>query len=486
MAPHSKEKPHHPSTTIDHGDHQHVIEGLPSSSSANADNNGPVSSTAADGVEATPTNAKLQPKLGDSKIPVTVLTGFLGAGKTTLLNNLLKDPNHGYRFAIIENELGAVGVDDELLKQKDTSPQIEKVEEEMIEVVNGCICCTVRGDLMSAMERLHEKHLSQKDPDTGRSVFDAVVIETTGLADPAPVVQTFFIEKSIQEKFRLDSVLTVVDSKQILTRLDEEKPEGVANEAVQQVLFADKIFLNKIDLVNEEELKKVKDRLKTLHPTATVIHCTNGVVPAVELVGLESFNLDRICDIVPDFLDDEFLEFNEKHDKAVSSVACTVEGELMTDPLSTWISQLMNEMGGERLYRYKGVLAVKGMDAKYIFQGVGMLFTGDFNKSLTWKPDEKRICKFVFIGKDLDPQMLREGFEKCKAPDTLRFKVGDDVEANVGKWTPGKVIKIWDEGNAYRIKLENDREVWAGQDVDMLIRKRQNKKKSPNKKAGKR
>ena len=391
------------------------------------------------------------------KVPVTILTGFLGSGKTTLLNYILEDQNHGLRFAIIENEFGEIGVDEKILS--------EKANEEVIEVMNGCICCTVRGDLVEALKKLWVK-IEQ---------FDAVIIETTGLADPAPVAQTFFVDEEIRMKYELDGIITVTDSKHIIARLDDEKPEGVENEAVEQVAFADRILLNKTDLVEESELAPIEERLKKINPSVQIYRCTQSKVDPKNLIGIKAFSLEKTLEMDPEFLN---VDGEHEHDPTVSSTSTKFEGFLNVKRLDMWIGEIIQTMGAN-LFRYKGVLSVAGKKEKFVFQGVGMLFSGGFVDE-QWGPDEKRECRFVFIGKNLDKKALIDGFMACKCEEKLRFAIGDMVWAKVGKargttpdgYAQGKIIKLWDNGNAYRIELQDagKTNVWGPIDEDIFVK----------------
>ncbi|MEZ0070379.1 G3E family GTPase [Streptacidiphilus sp. MAP12-20] len=324
----------------------------------------------------------------DTRVPVTVLTGFLGSGKTTLLNRILTE-QHGLRIAVIENEFGEVGVDDALVLD---------AQEEIFEMNNGCICCTVRGDLIRILGALMRR----------RERFDRIVIETTGLADPAPVAQTFFMDDEIASQLRLDAIVTLVDAAHILTHLDEVKPEGVENEALEQIAFADKIVLNKTDLVDHQALAEVIARIRAVNALAEILPAQQAEVDLPKVLDVHAFDLDRVLETDPQFLTDT----EHQHDTTVTSVGIDLEGEVDEDRLNTWLGTLLRTKGAD-IFRSKGILAVAGSERQYVFQGVHMLLEGENGRQ--WELGEPRRNRLVFIGRNLDRDALNQGFAACLA-----------------------------------------------------------------------
>jgi len=353
------------------------------------------------------------------KTPVTVLTGYLGAGKTTLLNRILTE-DHGKRYAVIVNEFGEIGIDNDLVVGAD---------EDVFEMNNGCVCCTVRGDLIRVVSGL----MKRQRP--GKPAFDAIIVETTGLADPGPVAQTFFVDEDVKAKTQLDSVTALVDAKHVMARLDDSK------EAREQVAFADQIILNKTDLVSAEELAMVEARLRGLNPLAPIVHAERANVPLDQVLGRHGFDLGRINEVRPEFLNpphgadghvhDEHCGHDHFHDHGhdhahdhhhdhgprghaheddIKGVALSLDRPVDGQRFTQWLDRLLGEQG-QNILRAKGIIDVKGEDRRLVFQAVHMILEGDLQKP--WGETERRWSRAVFIGRDLNEAELKAGFESC-------------------------------------------------------------------------
>ena len=426
------------------------------------------------------------------RVPVTIITGFLGSGKTTLLNHILT-ATHGKKIAVVENEFGDVSIDDALIARNSHFTD----DEEIVEVLNGCICCSVRGDLVKILEKLAARTRA------GELALDGIIIETTGMADPAPVAQTFLVHDEIAEFARLDGIVTLVDAKHVERHLNAKKPKGVVNEASAQVAFADRLLLNKTDLVKPRELERVEARLRGLNPFAPIVRCRQSTVSVDSVLGIHGFDLQRALQASPQLLNVDALP--TQHDASVGSVSLdqgaprhmrtVLPGALDLELAQNWIQELLTTQG-EDIFRMKGVLNIAHAAERFVFHAVHMSFSGTFEAP--WADDEPRQSKMVFIGKNLDGAALAASFNDCRATpeslqakaEALRFALGDEVECKTGadEWSAGEVVALMYRADEmlpglvapYKVRLDDEgghghaegRCVWVPADDEELIRSR--------------
>jgi G3E family GTPase len=317
-----------------------------------------------------------------NQTPVTVITGYLGSGKTTLLNRILSEA-HGKRYAVIVNEFGEIGIDNDL---------IVNAEEEIFEMNNCCICCTVRGDLIRIIGGLMRR----------KNRFDGIIVETTGLADPAPVAQTFFVDEDVRRQTKLDAIVTVVDAKHLLREIDR------APEAQEQLGFADIVLLNKTDVVTADELAVVEARIRRINPYAGIHRTERCGVDLAQVLGRDAFNIDRVLELDPGFPTETH---DHEHDDQISSLSLTSDRPLEPELFVPWIEKITQDLGTDIL-RMKGIIAMKDDEQRFVIQGVHMLLEGGSQRP--WKADEKRDSRLVFIGRGLPKDKLKEEFEACR------------------------------------------------------------------------
>ena len=319
-------------------------------------------------------------------IPVTILTGYLGAGKTTLLNRILTY-EHGKKVAVIVNEFGEIGIDNQLVIGS---------QEEIFEMNNGCLCCTVRGDLIKIVGNLLKR----------KHQFDHLVIETTGLADPAPVIQSFFFDEDLKERVQVDAIVTVVDVKHV-------EQHWSTNEVQEQIAFADVILLNKIDLISQEKLQELENKIQQLNIMAKIYRTQNADIKIDSILGIGSFELEKVLALDPHFLHDHKNhdhDHEHRHDETLGSVAIETLGEVNEVKFDQWLGALLQKQGAD-IFRLKGILNIARNEQRYVFQGVHMIFEGIPQRS--WQPGEVRKNQLVFIGRNLNAEQLDKDFRQC-------------------------------------------------------------------------
>jgi G3E family GTPase len=412
------------------------------------------------------------------KVPCTILTGLFGSGKTTLLNHILQS-HQNKRIAVIENELGEVGIDDMIVQAND----VYQAEEEILEASCGCLCRTVRGDLIRCLRRLKKRSLSESKP------LDHILIETTGLADPAAVVQTFFADEFVAEMCSLDSILTLVDAKRLMKQLGNNTDESVENEVAKQLAYADMVLLTKTDLVEEEALMQIKTRIRAINPSVSIKLASNSQLDMKSILNIDAWSLDKVMDSDEGFLDDTIHNvitchllnglvkcFNMAGDEVfashvppeekpfgpwlwraakeqitkgrlhlvqtngddiwleplqplVSSVGIDILGEIDKKKFDQWISELLRGKN-ENLFRYKGILALQGQNTPFIFQGMQTRLTATKHGDQAWLADDQRRCKIHVMGNNLSRDELLGGFMACLVQDSEKQPVSSALNKN--------------------------------------------------------